>query len=672
MKESLPDVTAEAFQRAAYSRNIGLFSVAEQQRLRRAVVAIPGMGGVGGSHLLTAVRAGFGNFRLADFDSFDAVNINRQQGAKTSTFGRPKLEVMAAEALDINPHLDIRRFPEGVTEANMAEFLGGADVLLDGLDFFAVDLRRRLFNTALAMGVPVITAGPLGFSAALLVFSPKGPNYDAYFGYDPDWSELDKLLHFLLGLTPRFLHGPYMDPAAINLARRVGPSSIMACELCSASAVMQAVKIVLERPGVRFVPAFQQIDLYRQTWATGRLPLGNRGPLQRLKLHVAKNRLVFARRRVPPRQAPLVLLESGGLTREALLQLVDAASQAPSGDNCQPWKFSAQGATLHLDADLTADDSFFNVRQTATVISAGAALENLQLYAASLGLRATTQPLPDPQLPGRMASVAFAPAIPVSPDDEPLATVIWQRCTNRKPFTKKPLPGDVAERLRQAAADVPGVHLHLLAGRPALAEAAQLVFLADRIRAERRDLHEYFMSMVRFTPEAVLETLDGMPLKNLEAGFGGELFLKATRSWRVMGRLKALGFGRVIAQVARSGILSSGAVGLVTTDGFDTAHFLRGGQGLERVWLRATAEGLEFQPMTAITLFWLRWLWEGPQAFAPEHQASLQDVWPRLQALFPAVDLHNHAPVMLFRLGYGPAQVCGTYRRLPETLIDEV
>ena len=65
----------------AFSRNIGWFTEEEQQILKSKRVAIAGMGGVGGSHLVTLVRLGITKFNLSDFDEFACENTNRQVGA---------------------------------------------------------------------------------------------------------------------------------------------------------------------------------------------------------------------------------------------------------------------------------------------------------------------------------------------------------------------------------------------------------------------------------------------------------------------------------------------------------------------------------------------------------------------------------------------------------------
>jgi len=93
--------------------------------LRHKRVAIAGMGGVGGVHLLTLARLGIGAFHIADFDVFDLVNFNRQAGAAVSTLGQPKTQVMAGLAKDINPEVDVKVFSEGVSEHNLSEFLTG-------------------------------------------------------------------------------------------------------------------------------------------------------------------------------------------------------------------------------------------------------------------------------------------------------------------------------------------------------------------------------------------------------------------------------------------------------------------------------------------------------------------------------------------------------------------
>ena len=95
---------------SAFSRNIGWVTPIEQDVLRSKRVAIAGLGGVGGSHLLTLTRLGIGAFHLADLDSFELANFNRQAGAFGSTVDEPKVNVLSRMARDINPELELELF----------------------------------------------------------------------------------------------------------------------------------------------------------------------------------------------------------------------------------------------------------------------------------------------------------------------------------------------------------------------------------------------------------------------------------------------------------------------------------------------------------------------------------------------------------------------------------
>ena len=276
----------------AFSRHLGLIAPEEQARLRKARVAIVGMGGVGGIHLITLTRLGIGKFHLADPDIFEIANLNRQYGATARGLGRPKVEVMAEEALVINPELEIRTFREPIGPSNIDAFLDGADIVLDGIDFFALDVRRLIFREARRRGLWAITAGPLGFGAAYLVFSPTGMSFDEYFDFRDKMSRFDQLVAFLVGLAPRATQRAYMDVSKVDIATGRGPSVGLACNICGGIAAAEALKILLGRSPVRPAPWFFQFDAYRQLLVKGRIPWGNRNPWQRLKRRLVKSALI--------------------------------------------------------------------------------------------------------------------------------------------------------------------------------------------------------------------------------------------------------------------------------------------------------------------------------------------------------------------------------------------
>ena len=268
----------------AFSRNLGWLGEAELTALSTKRIAIAGLGGVGGSHLLTLCRLGIGGFNISDFDVFELVNFNRQAGATISHLGRPKVEVLAEMALDINPELKLRTFPHGIDAANLDAFLDQVDIYIDGLDFFAMDTRERVFAACAVKGIPAITAAPLGWGVSLLVFLPGAMTFEDYFqmeGQAPD----DKLRRFMVGLSPEGLQfGALVDPTRLDIAGQRGPSTPVGCELCAALAAASAVKVLLGRGAVEAVPTSVHIDAYSLKMATVTRPGGMADPLMQAAL----------------------------------------------------------------------------------------------------------------------------------------------------------------------------------------------------------------------------------------------------------------------------------------------------------------------------------------------------------------------------------------------------
>jgi len=274
----------------AFDRNLGWFTAGEQQSLRGKTVAIAGMGGVGGVHLLTLARLGIANFRIADLDHFELANFNRQIGATLSTLGQPKVEVLASMARDINPEIQVAQFPAGVMPENLDAFLQGVDLFIDGYDFFVLDIRRKTFARCRELGIPAMTAAPVGMGVAFLLFNKDGMTFEDYFRFEGR-SELRQYIHFLMGVAPGAMHRAYLvEPSRLDIARRKAPSTMIGVELCAAHTAAQVVKILLGRGEVKPAPFHYHFDAYLNKFQARRRR-GNNGLLQRLKGDAAEKML---------------------------------------------------------------------------------------------------------------------------------------------------------------------------------------------------------------------------------------------------------------------------------------------------------------------------------------------------------------------------------------------
>ncbi|HEY2918282.1 MAG TPA: ThiF family adenylyltransferase [Candidatus Binatia bacterium] len=281
-----------SFSRAdAFERNLGLISLTEQDKLANSLVVIAGCGGVGGFHAHTCARLGIGRFRLADADTFSMPNINRQIGATIHTIGKNKAQVTAEMIRSINPDATVEVLEGNISSENAGDFIKDADLVIDGVDFFALPARRQLFATAWQVEIPALTAAPLGFSATLHVFAKGGMSFDNYFDLRDGQDPFDQLVRFFVGLAPGGLHLPYTDLSSVDIKSGRGPSSILGSQMAASLAGGEVIKILLERGPLLLAPGYVQFDCYRQLLRKRRLRGGNRNWLQRLKRQIVKKRL---------------------------------------------------------------------------------------------------------------------------------------------------------------------------------------------------------------------------------------------------------------------------------------------------------------------------------------------------------------------------------------------
>lgn len=580
----------------AFARNLGWLRFEEQESLRARKVAIAGMGGVGGGHLLALARLGVGGFAIADLDHFEIANMNRQAGAFVSTFGQAKVDTLATMARDINPELRLRTFADGVTPDNLDAFLDGADLFVDGFDFFTLDIRRRTFARCHELGIPALTAAPVGMGAALLAFMPGGMSFEEYFRLEGQ-PENEQYLRFLLGLVPSGMHRSYLvDPSRLDLANKRAPSTGAGCLLCSGAVASVAARILLLRGGVEAAPVHHHYDAYLQRFVTTRLPKGNAGRLQQVKLAVARRQLkatlAAKRATVAPEAAPKTTLDA----------ILDAARWTPSGDNVQPWRFQRVGPdAVRVVFDPHDVPNPYEYRQGEPArLAAGMMLEALRIAATVHG-RTMEWQLDESATEQPVADVRFLPAPDIEPD--PLYAVLPLRSVNRRPYRRRPLLA--RERAALEAALGPGLRLHWHEGDGARLGFARLGALATRLRLSIPEAYPVHREAIDW---ARRDSATGIPASATGLWRPTLPVMRwAMRSWQRMTALNRLGGTHSAAvQLDWSTALGCAAflsVALPEGAPRDTATLLKAGAGLLRLWLTATRLGLAMQPGFAMMIF---------------------------------------------------------------------
>ena len=121
-----------------FSRSIGLLGEDNFNKLQDKVIAIFGLGGVGGTALETLARTGFQHFIIVDFDKVDASNMNRQILYVAKDIGKNKVDVAKERIVSINKDADIKAY---CIKAQEFDFNKKIDFIVDAID----DVNGKLF-----------------------------------------------------------------------------------------------------------------------------------------------------------------------------------------------------------------------------------------------------------------------------------------------------------------------------------------------------------------------------------------------------------------------------------------------------------------------------------------------------------------------------------------------
>lgn len=239
---------------ASFTRNIGVISQAEQERLRLGHVTVAGAGGVGGIALIQLARLGVGGIHVIDRDVFDASNLNRQMLSSVSRLGRSKAESAAQTLRDINPDIHVRVTRQFVTDENAADLLRDTDVIVDATD----DLVSRVIihRAAARLGIPSVwIAVTPPFRGAVMSFTPDSPPYEVVLRQPsylhPLTDEVRRQLHAVKAARAQRSIGHGVDPDwAGRFAAGTAPWTVLApvANIVGLLASFEAFKFLLGRP----------------------------------------------------------------------------------------------------------------------------------------------------------------------------------------------------------------------------------------------------------------------------------------------------------------------------------------------------------------------------------------------------------------------------------------
>jgi len=248
------------------NRNLGWLGDAEeeqrfrQKKIRDVVIGLAGCGGLGGGVAERLVRMGVRNLKLADPDTFDLSNINRQLGATIDNVGKNKAEVVAEHVYNITRDVNIEVYPEGIKENTVDEFFDGCDYVGEMMDIYAIDDHytihegfRRSGKCKSMMYCPVI-----GYRMFVFKTTKKSLSMEEVYGLPKNTKQTEKYLkqviERLIPEMPRYPKREMLDKWFIDMVR---------CPIFAGtppiSQGIYTTRLALEITGLNDLPGVQQL-----------------------------------------------------------------------------------------------------------------------------------------------------------------------------------------------------------------------------------------------------------------------------------------------------------------------------------------------------------------------------------------------------------------------------
>jgi molybdopterin/thiamine biosynthesis adenylyltransferase/molybdopterin converting factor small subunit len=159
-------------ERAIYEWQLSVdgFGETGQEKLKGSTVLVSRCGGVGGMVAYELAAAGIGRLVLAHAGNLRASDLNRQLLMAHTGLGRPRVELAAERLRELNPFVEVQAVPDNVSDSNVAELVGGVDLVVVCAPLF--EERLRLNTEAVAQGKPLVDCAMFELEAQVTTILP--------------------------------------------------------------------------------------------------------------------------------------------------------------------------------------------------------------------------------------------------------------------------------------------------------------------------------------------------------------------------------------------------------------------------------------------------------------------------------------------------------------------
>jgi nitroreductase len=351
---------------------------------------------------------------------------------------------------------------------------------------------------------------------------------------------------------------------------------------------------------------------------------------------------------------------------DELRAILDLARWAPSGDNTQPWRFEVvDDRHFVIHGHDTRDWCVYDLDGHASQIALGALLETVAIAASTQRLRATFERRSGCPETNPLVDVNLEPDQGLAPD--PLAETIMRRVTQRRPFATQPLSAEQKQALEGSVGD--GFEVYWLESTAERWRMAKLLFRSAHIRLTIPEAYEVHRNVIEWRARTSVDRIPDQAVGLDPVGVA--LMRWGMKSWRRVDFLNRWFAGTWLPRLQLDLLpgYRCAAHALIVSrkplDGVDA--YLAAGRVVQRFWLTATIQELQFQPEMTPLIF-ARYSSEGRAFCALEPAAyEARTVRMLLERQLSAQAVRDG--VFLCRLGIGSRPVSRSTRLSLERLL---
>lgn len=330
-------------------------------------------------------------------------------------------------------------------------------------------------------------------------------------------------------------------------------------------------------------------------------------------------------------------------------KILEYAIMAPSGDNCQPWKFRIHNKNLNLFNDPNKDSSLYNIKQRASLIAHGALLENIRIASSSVGLQAEIQLFPDTKNENHIAAISFAEG-----ETRPhlLLGAIPKRHTNREAYSPTVISNDQINNWQALTSDS-RQKIWCSNDKQLITKLTTLLSYNDRLVFEVQDLHRFLFEQIRWSDTQVQTTRDGLDRKTLGLNALDKFSFQFLKNWSLVSILNTVGLSKIIQIKAKKLLKTASSFAIITIPGSQKQDYVQGGHIWQRLLLKLACENLSVQPIAGLACLMQNALEDMLlEKITTKQQADLLYI---RQELLHIINADEHSTILaIFRIGNGP------------------